>query len=161
MPLSTAIFVVISALAVFAIAAGSVGREARRLDSIAPRVVYDMDDAVDYVADRLPAQSQARLTPGEVESLLVVHLRWIGQNGLHPARAEDTRQDPNLDVTITEVGLIATLLAEAEEMDVELLDDADASYVVDAHLAYLEHIGAVGTVVPPDDIDLSSGLDRA
>lgn len=157
MPISTVLFIALSAVAVFAIAAGSIGREARRLDAIAPRVVYNMDEAVEYVADRLPVQSQARLTPGEVESLLVVHLRWIGEHGLHPSSAEDARQDPSLDVTMTEIGLVAAILAEAEEIDVELLDDADAAHVVDAHLGYLDEIGAVGSIVPPDDIDLGGG----
>ena len=35
---------VLAALAVFAIAAAVIGREARRLDAVAPRVVYALDD---------------------------------------------------------------------------------------------------------------------
>ena len=36
----TIVFAVIAAVLVFAIAAGVVGREAHRLDAVAPRVVY-------------------------------------------------------------------------------------------------------------------------
>ena len=67
----TIVFAVVAALLVFAIAAAVVGREAHRLDAVAPRAVYQLDEAVDFVCDRLPEASQARLTPGEVEQLLV------------------------------------------------------------------------------------------
>ena len=57
------VFVLITAVVVFVIAAVTVGREARRLDAVAPRAVYQLDQAVVFAADRLPAESQARLTP--------------------------------------------------------------------------------------------------
>ena len=43
----TIAFSVLAALASFAIAAVVVGREARRLDSVAPRAVYDLDQAIE------------------------------------------------------------------------------------------------------------------
>jgi hypothetical protein len=136
---------------VFAIAAGTVGREAHRLDAIAPRAVYLLDEAVDFVADRLPEVSQARLTPAEVETLLVAHLRWMHEQGLQPDKAVDARQTID-DVVVTEDALVAYLLAAAEEGNVELLDDVDAVNVVEAHLAYFEAIGAVGPQAPLDDV---------
>ncbi len=51
-----------------------------------------------------------------------------------------------------EDALVAYLLAEAERLGVDLLDDVDAVNVVDAHLAYFEAIGAVGPQAPLDDI---------
>jgi hypothetical protein len=41
-------------VAVFAIAAVLVGREASRLAAAPPRPVFDMDEAVVWIADRLP-----------------------------------------------------------------------------------------------------------
>ena len=146
------VFVVIAAVLVFAIAAGAVGREAHRLDAIAPRTVYLIDEAVDFVADRLPSESQARLTPEEVQTLLVAHLRWMHEQGLQPDKAVDARQEIDENVVVTEDALVAYLLAEAEAGGVELLDDVDAVNVVDAHLAYLDAIGAVGPQAPLDDI---------
>ena len=145
------VFVVLAAVLVFAIAAGAIGREAHRLDSIAPRAVYQLDEAVDFVADRLPAESQARLTPAEVEALLVAHLRWLHEHGLQPDKAVDARQGLD-EVVVSEDALVAYLLAAAEVADVELLDDVDAVNVVDAHLAYFEAIGAVGPQAPLDDV---------
>jgi hypothetical protein len=146
------VFAIGSAVLVFAIAAGTIGREAHRLDAVAPRAVYQLDEAVDFVADRLPADSQARLTPAEVESLLVAHVNWLHEHGLQPDRVVDARQTIAEQVVVSEDALVAHLLGVAEEIGVELLDDVDAVNVVDAHLAYFEAIGAVGPQAPLDDV---------
>jgi hypothetical protein len=148
----TIVFAVVAALATFAIAAAAVGREAHRLDSVAPRAVYLLDEAVDFVADRIPPESQARLTPEEVQQLLVIHMRWLHTKGLQPDRVVDRPQDIDEPVVITEDTLIAYLLGEAEREGIDLLDDVDAVAVVDAHLQYFEAIGAVGPEAGLDDV---------
>lgn len=146
------VFAAVAAVLVFAIAAGTIGREARRLDAMAPRAVYQLDEAVAFVSDRLPEASQARLTPGEVEQLLVAHVRWLHEQGLQPDRPTDQRQLIDDQVVITEDALIAYLLGAATELGVDLLDDVDAVNVVEAHLAYFDAIGAVGPQAPLDDV---------
>jgi hypothetical protein len=146
------IFAVVAALLTFAIAAGAIGREAHRLDAVAPRAVYQLDEAVDFVCDRLPAESQARLTPEEVEALLVAHVNWLHEQGLQPDRAVDARQTIEEQIVVNEDTLVAHLLGVAEDAGVELLDDVDAVNVVDAHLEYFEAIGAVGPQAPLDDV---------
>ena len=152
MQVVTIVFVVIASLGVFVIAAVAVGREAHRLDAVAPRVVYQLDEAVDFVCDRLPAESQARLTPGEVQQLLVFHMRWLHEQGLQPDDVVDTPQSIDQPVVITEDALTAWLLGQAEESGVELLDVVDAVNVVEAHLEYFEAIGAVGPQAGLDDV---------
>ena len=148
----TIVFAVVAAFGVFAIAAVAVGREAHRLDAVAPRVVYRLDEAVDFVCDRLPEESQARLTPEEVEQLLVFHMRWLHEQGLQPDNVVDAPQSIDQPVVITEDALTAWLLGEADAHGVELLDDVDAVNVVEAHLEYFEAIGAVGPPAPLDDV---------
>ena len=148
----TILFAVLAALAVFAIAAAAVGREAHRLDAVAPRAVYQLDEAVDFVCDRLPAESQARLTSEEVEQLLVFHMRWLHEQGLQPDRVVDLPQSIDEPVVLTEDALTAYLIGQAEENGVELLDDVDAVNVVEAHLQYFDAIGAVGPPAPLDDV---------
>ena len=148
----TVVFAVVAGLLVFAIAAAVVGREAHRLDAVAPRAVYQLDEAVDFVCDRLPEESQARLTPEEVEQLLVFHMRWLHEQGLQPDDVVDTPQSISEPVVITEDALTAWLLGQAEENGVELLDDIDAVNVVEAHLEYFEAIGAVGPQAGLDDV---------
>ena len=152
MDLVTVVFIGLAAAAVFVIAAVAVGREAHRLDAVAPRAVYQPDQAVEFVSDRLPAESQARLTSAEVEQLLIFHLHWLHSQGLQPDRVVDRRQNIDETVVITEDDLTAYLLGEADRNDVDLLDDVDAVNVVEAHLAYLDAIGAVGPEAPLDDV---------
>jgi hypothetical protein len=146
----TWVFLVAAALVTFAIAAGVVGREAHRLDAVAPRSVYVVDEAVEFVAEYLPTDSQARLTPAELEQLLTIHMRWLHAKGLQPTNVVDRRQDIADLVIVGENDLTAYLLAEAEAAGIEILDDVDVVNVVDAHLAYFEAIGAVG----PKALDL-------
>lgn len=137
-------FVVLSAVVVFAIAAGVVGREAHRLDAVAPRVVYEIAEAVAFVSDNLPLESQARLTEDEVRQMLLAHLSWMSERDLMLADALDHVQDITTPLVVEDTTLTAYLLAEAGNRGVQLLDDVDVVYVVDAHMAYLRAIGAVG-----------------
>jgi hypothetical protein len=145
------VFVAIAAIVVFVIAAVVVGREAHRLDAVAPRSVYVVDEAVEFVAEYLPQETQARLTPDELEHLLTAHMRWLHSKGLQPANVLDRRQDITTPVVLTEDTLAGYLLAEAERAGIVILDDVDVVNVVDGHLAYFEAIGAVGP--PADDPD--------
>lgn len=148
----TIVFAVLAGLLVFVIAVATVGREAHRLDAVAPRAVYQLDEAVDFVCDRLPAASQARLTPEEVEQLLMFHMRWLHEQGLQPDGVIDKPQAISDPVVLTEDALTAYLIGEAEANGVQLLDDVDAVNVVEAHLAYFDAIGAVGPRAPLDDV---------
>lgn len=148
----TIVFAVLATLLVFVIAAVVVGREAHRLDAVAPRAVYQLDEAVDFVCDRLPDESQARLTPEEVEQLLLFHMRWLHEQGLQPDGVVDQPQSIAEPLVLTEDALTAYLIGEAEVNDIALLDDVDAVNVVEAHLDYFEAIGAVGPQAPLDDV---------
>ncbi|MFM8810790.1 MAG: hypothetical protein ACKOEK_01200 [Actinomycetota bacterium] len=148
----TIAFSVLAALASFVIAAVVIGREARRLDSVAPRAVYDLDQAIEFVADRLPAETQARLTFDELRVLLKLHMRWVHDKGLQPADVIDRPQDITDVIVLGEETLTAYLLGKAEESRIEVLDDVDVVHVVRAHLAYFEMIGAVGPSASSNDL---------
>ena len=138
------IYWIVSGLIVFLTAALTVGREARRLDAVAPRAAYQVDQAVSFVAELLPATTQARLTLDELNQLLVLHINWLHGHGLLPADVIDRPQHIDSDLVVTEEALIAHLLGQAEEAGIAVLDDVDIVNVVDAHLAYFDAIGAVG-----------------
>lgn len=142
------LFIVLAAIGVFVIAAVTIGRESRRLDALAPRAVYEIEQAAAYVASALPPASQARLTMEELEKLLVLHLNWLHSKGLLPSGVIDRRQDILEPIVVNEDSLIGYVLGEAERTGVTILDDVDVVNVTDAHLDYFEAIGAVG---PPAD----------
>lgn len=138
------LFVAASALAVFLISSLTIGREARRLDRLSPRAVYEIEEAASFVAEILPGQTQARLTMDELEQLLILHLNWLHSRGLLPTGVIDKKQDIAVPVVVSEDTLIGYLLGEAERVGVAILDDVDVVSVTDAHLAYFDAIGAVG-----------------
>ncbi|MCU1500903.1 MAG: hypothetical protein JWM12_257 [Ilumatobacteraceae bacterium] len=144
MPAITFVFILAAAVVTFIIAAVVVGREAHRLDSVAPRSVYVPDEAVEFVAEYLPDATQARLTPDELEQLLTFHMQWLHAKGLQPSNVIDRRQDIATPVVVAEDTLVGYLLGESDRNGIEIIDDVDAVNVVEAHLAYLEAIGAVG-----------------
>jgi len=138
------VYLLVATAAVFVMAAVVVGREAHRLDAVAPRSVYVPEEALEFVAEYLPGATQARLTPDELEVLLRMHMRWLHAKGLQPSNVIDRRQDIADTVVITEDNLVAYLLGQAESSGVQVLDDVDVVNVVTAHLAYFDAIGAVG-----------------
>jgi len=135
---------VIAVALVFAIAAVTIGREARRLDSVAPRAIYELEQATQFVADRLPSDTQARLTYAELRKLLVFHMRWLHDRGLQPEGVIDRPQDIVDEVVIDEQTVAAYLLGAAEQNRIEILEDVDVVHVVQAHLEYFSAIGAIG-----------------
>jgi hypothetical protein len=147
------VILVIGGLLVFAIAAGTIGREAHRLDALAPRAVYEIEQAVEFVAEHLPHTSQGRLTYDELEQLLTFHLRWLHAKGLQPDGVIDRPQDIVLPVIVEETTEIAFLIAQAEHAGLEV-SDADVAHVVAVHTQYLDVIGAVGP--PANDSELGA-----
>ena len=129
-----------------------IGREAHRLDALAPRVIYDIDEATSFVADRLPSDSQARLTYAELRKMLVLHMGWLHSKGLQPQDVTDLRQNITESVVFGEETLTAFLMGEAMEARIEVLDDVDIVHVVRAHLDYFEAIGAVGPSASSTDL---------
>ena len=144
MSVVTVLFAIVSALAVFVIAAVVVGREAQRLDMVAPRVIYDIDEAAEFVARELPRNTQARLTMDEVRQLLLAHLTWMNERELMPLDVTDRVQDIETPVVLDKTTLTAYLLDAATKRGVDILDDVDVVYVADAHMGYFAAIGAVG-----------------
>lgn len=148
----TYVFIAAAAVCVFVIAAVVIGREARRLDAVAPRAVYEILEATEYVAALLPDETQSRLTFDELREMLTLHMRWLHAQGLQPDKVVDRPQAIGELVLITEDQLIGYLLAEAGKAGVELLDDVDVVHVVQAHLAYFDAIGAVGPIASSTDL---------
>ena len=152
MPMVTFLFALAAAICTFVIAAVVVGREAHRLDAVAPRSVYIPEEAAEFVAEYLPEQSQARLTPDELDQLLVFHMRWLHSKGLQPTNVVDRRQDITTPVVIAEDTVVAYLLGESERAGLDVIDDVDVVNVVEAHMAYFDAIGAVGPKAAGDDV---------
>ncbi len=133
------ISVVVIAL-VMAVAAGAIGREARRLDALPPRAVFDLDEAVSWVANHLPEDVTAQLSYDEVRQILDLsldHLRTLGLAG-------STTGDPvEGEVVVDEADAVAAVLDKALQSGPDV-SAHQVQAVIAAQLAYLQAISAVG-----------------
>jgi hypothetical protein len=132
--------VVLAAAAVFVIAALLIGREARRLDDEAPRPVFDVEEAVAWIADRLPPGTTARLTPTELRQVLEWSLEALASPSgpIEPGEPETVVEDDDA---------VAYVLARAAA-DGVVVEEIDVREVLTAQTAYLEAIGAVRSFPP-------------
>jgi hypothetical protein len=141
------VYLVIAALVVFAIAAAFVGSEAFRLGHQTVATIFDLDEAVADVGDRLPDDVQARLTYAEVRALIVATLGHLRQKGLTALPGEEVdRSGARPEVVVADDDAVAVVLGavEAQGLDVS---DGDAFEVIHALLAHLQAIGALGPPV--------------
>jgi len=133
------ISVVVIAL-VMAVAAGAIGREARRLDALPPRAVFDVEEAVLWVAEHLPDEVTAQLSYDEVRQILDIsldHLRTLGMAG------STTGELVEGEVVVDEAQAVAAVLDRATEAGMDV-SAHQVQEVISAQLAYLQAISAVG-----------------
>ena len=138
------VFVVVAALAVFAIAAVFVGREAFRLGHAPQAAIFDLDEAVDHVADNLPEDAQARLSYGDVRVMILATLEHLQAKGLSAMPGEELPgEEADLPVVLADDDAVAFVLGELEAVGVDA-DDTDVFATITLLLDYLTEIGAVG-----------------
>lgn len=131
------LFALLGLLVIVVIGLVVLGRETARLASAARPAVFDLSEAVHFIADRLPEASQARLTHDDV--------RWVllaDADLLEEATAEVPVEEEETEV-VDEEAAIARILAAADDSGRELADE-DVVAVLDGRMAYLQAIGAVG-----------------
>lgn len=136
------VFLIVGALLVFAIAAAFVGSETFRLGHETPAAIFDLDEAVQVVADRLPPEAQARLTYDEVRTLIRATLGYLHDEGVSALPGEDVTP-PDHDVVVDDDHALASVLAAVERDGLDVADE-DAARVIDALMGHLGDIGALG-----------------
>ena len=142
------LFAFIVVAVVFAIAAVVIGREARRLDSVPPRPVFDMDEAVAWVADHLPFDVSAVLSHADVRNIIDWNLEYFRSKGV-----SGNGSSPHLDgpVVVGGAETVDFVLARAQQVGTSYTA-AQVHAVLDAQMTYLEAIGAIGPEAPPDSL---------
>ena len=133
---------------VVVIALVAVGREAFTLSAQPKQAHFDLEEAVDFVADRLPDEVTAVLSYDDVRSILRWHLEYLRDRGV-PARRDLVDGGP---VVVEDDEGVAWVLGKADEVGMDVTD-AEVAIVLETELEYFEAIGAIGGVVPepPDE----------
>ncbi|HJR25844.1 MAG TPA: hypothetical protein VJ804_10240 [Acidimicrobiales bacterium] len=138
------VFLGVGVVLVFAIAAAFVGSEAFRLGHETPAAIFDVDEAVEDVGDRLPVDVQGRLSYEEVRTLIVAtlaHLRAKGLTALPGDEIDQTAARP--EVVVADDDAVAVVLGAVEAHGLDVADE-DAVEVITALLGHLRDIGALG-----------------
>lgn len=135
----TIVFLVVGALLVLVLAAVVIGREASRLAAAPPRPVFDVDEAVVWIADRLPASVAAQMSHAEVRRILLWSVEHLAVLASDDRVAEE-------DETF---GYVVDRAAEADED----WGPMEVKAVLDAQAEYLEAIGAAGRQEMPPGPD--------
>ena len=145
------IFVYVLALAavVFAIAAVVVGREARRLDAVAPNPTFDLGEAVEWVADHLPFEVSAVLSHDDVRQIIDWNLEYFRTKGVagngHSGQAAGK-------VVVGGAETVDYVLRRAANQG-QTYTAAQVHAVLEAQMTYLEAIGAIGPEAPPEETE--------
>jgi len=143
------VIVLFAALAlgiVFIIAAVVIGRESKRLGNVAPRPVFDFEEAVEWVCRHVSDDVAAVLTPDDVRQIINWHLEYFRLKGVssngHGAHSEGP-------VVVGGAETVDFVLMKAQSAGSEYTP-AQVHAVLDAQMTYLEAIGAIGPVDPPE-----------
>ncbi|WP_208028951.1 hypothetical protein [Rhabdothermincola sediminis] len=142
-----AVFVVIAVIVVVAIALVAVGTVTGRLAGEPPTSVFHLDEAVHYVADRLQEDLTARLSYDDVRAVIGWHLDYLQAKGVAGVSDHDLAAAPAGPIVTADDEAVAYVLGRAEGSGLEL-DDVDVVEVLEAEVAYLRAIGAIGPEVP-------------
>lgn len=138
-------WILLTAVAVFVIAAVSIGVVSGSLAQRPRRSVYDLDEAVDFVADRLPDDLTAVVSYDDVRSVLLFHCDYLAAKGVASDRTADDIGTSLVLVPDDEP--TAWVLGKVGEAGLELSDDQVVA-ILDTETRYYEAIGAIG---PPLD----------
>jgi hypothetical protein len=122
--------IVLAGIVVFVIAAIAIGRETSRLSQQSPRPVFDMDEAVEWIAERLPFEVTAELSHDDVRQVLQWSLDQLS------VRPED-------EVLVVDDETLAYVQVRARDTG-RAWTEAQIQAVLDVQITYLEAIGAAG-----------------
>lgn len=134
---------------VFAIAAVLIGREAKRLDAVPPRPVFDIGEAVAFVAEHLPFEVSAVLSHDDVRQIIDWNLEFFRTKGVSGNGHAPNPVDAPVVVGGAET--VDYVLAKAAATGADY-SAAQIHAVLDAQMQYLEAIGAIGPEAPPDQL---------
>jgi hypothetical protein len=151
------VLVVLAALVVFAIAAATVGGTVARLAERPSTAVLEVEDAVDWIAERLPFEVAATLSHEDVRRILRWHLDYFDTIGMASEFGEDIGGDVvpfEHDPVVAEADESADyVVGRALAAGVEITP-LEVVVVLDLQMQYLAAIGAIGPAAGDDD-DLS------
>jgi hypothetical protein len=141
------LYAIVALVVIFAIAAAVVGREARRLDAVPPTPTFDIDEAVEFVAEHLPHDMSAELSYDDVRRIIDWNLEFFRLKGVSGNGHGAATEGP---VVVGGAETVDYVLARADGQGLAYTA-AQIHAVLNAQMSYLEAIGAIGPEADDDD----------
>ena len=138
------IWIVLAAIGCFVIAAVAIGSVTGSLAVKPRRSVYDLEEAVDFVAERLPEEATAELSYDDVRAVLLAHCDYLADKGVASARTADDIGSGLVLVPDDEP--VAFVIGRLEQQGLDIPDERVA-LVLDTETGYYRAIGAIGPQV--------------
>jgi len=138
------VFLAVGTALVVAVALVAVGRVVARMAGQSRPAVYELPDAVEWIADRLPNEVTARISYSDVAQVLQWHLDWFAEAGLSSRYGEEIGGESAVDeaVGVEESAIDAVVARSLASKGPEAVD---VVCVLDLQMKYLEEIGAIET----------------
>jgi hypothetical protein len=144
------LFVVVAAAATFVIAAVAVGSVTASQSLKPRRALYDLEQAVEFVADRLPGDVTATISYEDVRRVLSWHVDYLSAKGVASYRTDDD-MNPSL-VVVSDDEPVAWILGEADRVGMVIADEHVVE-ILRAQDDYYRSIGAIGDAVDEPTLD--------
>jgi hypothetical protein len=141
----TLVFWILGGAVVFVIAAVAVGRVTANLAASEARSVYDPEQALEFVAEALPAEFTAELSYDQVQMMLRLFHDYLHGEGVATTAGDDRVDDP----AVVDLDAAADYIVHRASLADAVVGRAHAAAVIEAQMAYFDAIGALGG--PVDD----------
>lgn len=146
----TILFVVLTALVVAAIGLVVIGRVTAKLEQAPPPSLFDLEKAVTYIGDQLPYEAAAQLSYDDVRTIVTWHVDYLESRGVAADLGEVVEaSNPGSGPLVAEDDEgVAYVIGRAADAELEVTD-VQVVQVIEAEMAYLDAIGALGAAVEP------------
>jgi hypothetical protein len=144
----TVVLAVLAAILFFGIAAAVIGREARRLDAVPPEPVFKIEEAVEWVADHLPFEVSAVLSHDDVRRIIDWNIEFFRSKS---ASANGSSGHAAGAVVVGGAETVDYVLRRASAEGWSDYTPIQVHAVLDAQMAYLDAIGAIGPEATDDE----------
>ena len=148
----TWIFIVVGVLVVLAVGFVAVGSALGRLEATVQPAVFEVDDVVDWLAERLPDEAARQLSRSDVVVIVGWYLDYFGSVGLatrHGQELGEAAIDEGTDRVVARLDDALEVLVARGMEEPEPLDSVSVAVVTDLLGVYMAEVGAIGGTAGP------------
>ncbi len=143
------VLIIVAVVGVVLIALVAVGRAVGELEAQDAPVVLRVEEAVEWIGERLPHEVSGRLSYDDVTLIVEWHLQWFAEQGLASEHGEELANAVMSDDRVAPLDEAHDYVVAALVATEVPIDPIDAVVVIDLHSRYLRRIGAYGDDRPP------------